>query len=55
MTFREFERRVAAEPDLELSPYYWNWLVPLSAPRYWWWWLCVQLNLVPPSEPEGQR
>lgn len=37
MMFREFERRCAATPDLELSPLYWNNLLPDTAPGYFMW------------------
>ena len=34
MTFEAFEQRVLAEPDMELGWYYWNWLLPDTAPHY---------------------
>ena len=41
LTFEEFERRVAAEPDLKLGWQYWNWLLPETAPGYFVWMLLI--------------
>jgi hypothetical protein len=30
VTFAQFERRCAETPDLELSPFYWNELLPMT-------------------------
>lgn len=32
----EFEHRVRSVPDLELSPFYWNWLLPETTGRALW-------------------
>ncbi len=44
MTFVEFELRVKNEPDLVLSPIYWNNILPETAPTYFSWIILQELS-----------
>lgn len=50
LTPEQFEHRVAAMPDLELSPFYWNNLLPETAPYYFLWLLVKALDIKTPCQ-----
>lgn len=44
LTFGEFESRCKIGKDLELSPFYWNHILPETAPQYFTWFIMQMIE-----------